>query len=89
MEETVRVAIAGGGTGGHLFPALNLGQAMEERWQAQLLFFGTERGSKIAFCRKRLPSGVAACAGLAASIHFKNLTFPLNLVRSLSRSKRF
>lgn len=89
MEETVRVAIAGGGTGGHLFPALNLGQAMEERWQAQLLFFGTERGIENRILpQKGYRLELLPVQGLQRRFTLKNLTFPLNLVRSLSRSKK-
>jgi len=40
----VRVLIAGGGTGGHIMPALAIADALEKQYQAELLFVGTARG---------------------------------------------
>ncbi|SRR5579883_109529 len=40
----MRVLIAGGGTGGHIMPALAIAQALRQKYQAELLFVGTPRG---------------------------------------------
>jgi UDP-N-acetylglucosamine--N-acetylmuramyl-(pentapeptide) pyrophosphoryl-undecaprenol N-acetylglucosamine transferase len=40
----MRVVIAGGGTGGHVVPALAIGQALRDQHGAELLFVGTARG---------------------------------------------
>jgi UDP-N-acetylglucosamine--N-acetylmuramyl-(pentapeptide) pyrophosphoryl-undecaprenol N-acetylglucosamine transferase len=40
----VRVVIAGGGTGGHLFPGIALGQTLLARGGAEVLFVGSARG---------------------------------------------
>jgi UDP-N-acetylglucosamine--N-acetylmuramyl-(pentapeptide) pyrophosphoryl-undecaprenol N-acetylglucosamine transferase len=40
----LRVLIAGGGTGGHIFPALAIARELVARHRAQVLFVGTERG---------------------------------------------
>lgn len=40
----VRILIAGGGTGGHIIPALAVARALVERYNAQVLFVGTPRG---------------------------------------------
>lgn len=41
---SLRVLIAGGGTGGHIIPALAVARALVARHAAEVLFVGTERG---------------------------------------------
>ena len=41
---SLRVLIAGGGTGGHIIPALAVARELVERHSAEILFVGTERG---------------------------------------------
>lgn len=40
----MRVLFAGGGTGGHVYPALALARYLREQKKAEILFIGTERG---------------------------------------------
>ncbi|HEX8893125.1 MAG TPA: undecaprenyldiphospho-muramoylpentapeptide beta-N-acetylglucosaminyltransferase [Terriglobales bacterium] len=40
----MRVIVAGGGTGGHVIPALAVAQELKERYEAEVLFIGTARG---------------------------------------------
>lgn len=40
----LRVLIAGGGTGGHVIPALAIGRELVARYDTELRFIGTERG---------------------------------------------
>ena len=40
----MRVIIAGGGTGGHVIPALAIGQQLKRQFAAEVLFIGTARG---------------------------------------------
>jgi UDP-N-acetylglucosamine--N-acetylmuramyl-(pentapeptide) pyrophosphoryl-undecaprenol N-acetylglucosamine transferase len=40
----MRAILAGGGTGGHVIPALAIAQALKEQFGAQILFIGTARG---------------------------------------------
>ena len=46
MEE-LRVLIAGGGTGGHIIPALAVAHELVERYSAEVLFVGTARGMEM------------------------------------------
>ncbi|HLI77334.1 MAG TPA: undecaprenyldiphospho-muramoylpentapeptide beta-N-acetylglucosaminyltransferase [Acidobacteriaceae bacterium] len=40
----LRIAIAGGGTGGHVIPALAIGRELRDHHHAELLYIGTGRG---------------------------------------------
>ena len=42
--QALRVVIAGGGTGGHVVPALAIGRELRDRHGAEVLFVGTARG---------------------------------------------
>jgi UDP-N-acetylglucosamine--N-acetylmuramyl-(pentapeptide) pyrophosphoryl-undecaprenol N-acetylglucosamine transferase len=40
----MRILISGGGTGGHIYPALAIAHALRDRYGAELLFLGDENG---------------------------------------------
>ncbi|HUI85256.1 MAG TPA: undecaprenyldiphospho-muramoylpentapeptide beta-N-acetylglucosaminyltransferase [Candidatus Binatia bacterium] len=40
----MRVIVAGGGTGGHVIPALAIAEELRSRYQAEVVFIGTHRG---------------------------------------------
>ena len=48
----MRVLIAGGGTGGHVIPALAIARELKARYGAEVLFVGTARGMEIAWSRR-------------------------------------
>ena len=44
VSQLLRVVIAGGGTGGHVIPALAIGRELRDRFGAEVRFVGTARG---------------------------------------------
>ncbi len=85
MNEKLKIVIAGGGTGGHLFPALEIAKAIQKKWEADILFFGTENGIEQKWVpREGFPLVNLPVAGFHRRITVKNLTFPFKLLKSLA-----
>jgi UDP-N-acetylglucosamine--N-acetylmuramyl-(pentapeptide) pyrophosphoryl-undecaprenol N-acetylglucosamine transferase len=85
----LRVIIAGGGTGGHIFPAVAIGHALQRlRPDTQLLFVGAngkmemEKVPKEGFEIKGLD-----IAGFNRSSIWKNLSLPFKLIKSRMQAK--
>lgn len=83
-----KVIISGGGTGGHIFPALAIGSALKQRYaDIQLLFVGAigkmemQQVPKAGFPIRGLWIG-----GFQRSFALRNLLFPLKLIVSLIQS---
>jgi UDP-N-acetylglucosamine--N-acetylmuramyl-(pentapeptide) pyrophosphoryl-undecaprenol N-acetylglucosamine transferase len=89
LKGDIRVILAGGGTGGHVFPAINIAQYLKKYWGAQCRFIGTRRGienikvSQAGFVVKHI-----WISGFKRSWNLSNLLFPLKLVISLIQSHR-
>ena len=66
-----RFIISGGGTGGHIFPALSIANAIKERWpQAAILFVGAEDRMEM----ERVPAAGYEIVGLpVAGFDRKNM----------------
>lgn len=84
-----RVIISGGGTGGHVFPAIAIADAIRSmRPDAEFLFVGAkgrmemERVPKAGYKIKGLE-----ISGIQRSLSAKNLSFPLKLWKSLRAAK--
>lgn len=85
MQDKIKVIVAGGGTGGHLYPAIALVKEIERRFpKSEILFFGTSRGLE----SKILPAmeyrlKLLWLKGFQRRISFGNLILPIQILVSL------
>lgn len=86
----IRVLMAGGGTGGHAFPAIAIADAIRRRCpDADIRFVGTRRGLEMrAVPRAGYPVEIVPVIGLRRSISLDLVRFPFVLVAGLVRAFR-
>ena len=88
-EVPIRVLISGGGTGGHIFPALAIAEGVKKlRPEAELLFVGAEGKMEM----ERVPAAGHAIVGLPVvgfqrRLTLQNLLFPFKLWKSLQKAR--
>lgn len=82
--------ISGGGTGGHIYPAVAIANELKSRFaDAEFLFVGARDRMEM----EKVPQAGYKIkglwiSGLQRSLSLQNLAFPLKLVSSLSKSQR-
>ena len=88
-KDKYRILISGGGTGGHIFPALSIANAIKSRLNAEILFVGAdnrmemERVPAAGYDIKGLP-----VAGFNRKNLFKNFGVLLKLRRSIAMARK-
>ena len=76
MSKALRVIISGGGTGGHIFPAVSIANAIKAlRPDAEILFVGAEGRMEM----QRVPAAGYAIKGLPIRGFFRPLWKPANI----------
>ncbi len=90
LSSQLRFIISGGGTGGHIFPALSIANAIKERWpEAAILFVGAEDRMEM----ERVPAAGyeivgLPVAGLVRKSLLKNVSVVFKLLKSLQSAKK-
>lgn len=90
LNNAPRVIVSGGGTGGHIFPAVAIANAIKTHYpEAEILFVGAkgkmemEKVPKVGYPIKGL-----WISGIQRKLTLQNLKFPFKLVSSLYNSRK-
>lgn len=89
-DKALRVIISGGGTGGHIYPAIAIANALKSRNEAtEILFVGAQDRMEM----EKVPKAGYEIKGLWISgiqrkLSLKNLMFPIKLLKSVWDAKR-
>lgn len=85
-----KVIISGGGTGGHIFPALSIADELRRRDPSiEILFVGAKGRMEMEKVPKAgYPIEGLHIAGIQRSLSLKNLFFPFILIKSLFQASR-
>ena len=86
-----RIILSGGGTGGHIYPAVAVAEALKRRFgdEVELLFVGAEGKMEM----EKVPAlgykivGLPT-AGLQRRLTLSNLALPVKVAKSISKAKR-
>ncbi len=90
MKENLRVILSGGGTGGHIYPAIAIADEIKRRYpDAEILFVGAkDRMEMEKVPQAGYPIEGLWISGVDRSFSLRNFMFPFKLMSSLSRSRK-
>lgn len=86
-NQPYRIMISGGGTGGHVYPAISIAQSLQDMFDVEILFVGAEGRIEM----KKVPEAGFKIVGLWISglqrkLSVQNLLFPAKVIASLWKS---
>ncbi len=90
MSKKYKIILSGGGTGGHIYPAISIANELKSRFpDAEFLFVGANDKMEM----EKVPQAGYKIEGLWISgiqrkLTLKNLSFPFKLISSLMRSRK-
>jgi UDP-N-acetylglucosamine--N-acetylmuramyl-(pentapeptide) pyrophosphoryl-undecaprenol N-acetylglucosamine transferase len=89
VQGEIRIMLAGGGTGGHVFPAIRIAGHLKEKWGALCRFIGTKKGLE----QTKVPQAGFVLkniwiSGFHRGFDLRNILFPLKVMISLIQSKK-
>lgn len=90
MKQSVNILLSGGGTGGHIYPAIAIANELKIRYpQAKFLFVGaTGRMEMEKVPQEGYKIEGLNISGIQRSLSMKNLAFPFKLLQSLIKAKK-
>ncbi|MBI9036857.1 MAG: undecaprenyldiphospho-muramoylpentapeptide beta-N-acetylglucosaminyltransferase [Bacteroidales bacterium] len=85
-----KILISGGGTGGHVFPAIAIANELKKRLNdASILFIGAKGKIEMSKVPEAgYPIEALWISGFQRNINIKNLSFPIKLTLSLLKSRK-
>ena len=90
MKPSVNILISGGGTGGHIYPAIAIANELKKRHaEANFLFVGAQDRMEM----EKVPQAGYQIKGLwitgiQRKLTLKNLLFPIKLISSLYKANK-
>lgn len=83
MKKKYKILISGGGTGGHIFPAVSIANALRRRLNAEILFVGADNRMEM----ERVPAAGYKIKGLpVAGFNRRNLLKNISVLLKLKKS---
>lgn len=89
MKQSVNILLSGGGTGGHIYPAIAIANELKRKFpKANFLFVGANDKMEMQKVPQAgYPIKGLWIAGFQRRLTFKNLIFPLKLISSLLNAR--
>ena len=86
----MNIVVSGGGTGGHIYPALALiREIKKENKNAKFLYIGTEKGLESTLVpRENIPFKSIHITGFKRKFSFENVKTILRFLKGVSESKK-
>ena len=90
MKQSVNIILSGGGTGGHIYPAVSIANELKEKFpEANFLFVGAKNKMEM----EKVPQAGYEIkglwiAGLQRKLTLSNLAFPIKLLSSLKEANK-
>lgn len=90
MKQLVKILLSGGGTGGHIYPAISIANELKRRFsKTEFLFVGANDRMEMEKVPQEGYKIIGLnIAGLQRSLSIKNFAFPFKLIYSLIKAKQ-
>lgn len=85
----MRILVSGGGTAGHINPAIAIAKRMKREYNAEILFVGRERGMEKDLVQKEgFPIEYIEVEGLVRKLTLKNVKVLIKYINAIRKAKK-